>query len=383
MTVLVAGAMIVSVVRLLLGRLPRPPVSRALLFVSLSGGLFLGSATLSAVLDPGDADNWFVVVQRVGFVLFIPLMASLIVLDRKTVLDAVEIGCGVGAAAVLAWTVLNLTAGEPRAMGGSGNPGPFATTCALLFAVCLLAALRATVPVRVLLFGLAAIGAGLALLASGMRTLYPFLPGMVFIAVLSLPSARRRLANWRVLGGLAVALVIVGLLSADVVGQRISALQSDLDRHGLAPSADTSLGKRIAIWTCAVRQIPQNPTLGIGHRDAMDHMVSCTEDLVGSPLQFTHYHNAALNALMLGGALELIAVIGLLVAPWLALTQSRGDDIAAHGSALLAGTTLIYVANGSLNVMFGHDIHDFLFIFTITVLLHLISGQDLHQPGRR
>lgn len=373
MSVLVIGAMIHGAARIALGHLSMPS-GRVVVAMTLAGALYYLSGVLMVAFNPGDRGNYLMLVERLGFLCAAPLLAPLAASPRELVRDAIELGCALGAAAIAVWTVYAVSVGMPRLEGGSGNAGPFATGCALIFAVCLLAALRASRPARALIFGAAALAGAAGLLASGMRSLYPMLALAPAIAAIVHPRMRGHLSNWRVVALIVAIMAIAVFALADLVAPRIDALVDDFRAGGLAPAADTSLGQRIAVWHCALGVIGDAPFLGMGRQDAVSFIRACTLTIVDHDLKFTHYHNAAINALMFGGIVELVAVIALLVAPWLAIEDARGDEMARYGIVLLAVLTVIYLINGSINLMFGHDIHDLLFMIVAVLSVHLIAG---------
>lgn len=68
---------------------------------------------------------------------------------------------------------------------------------------------------------------------------------------------------------------------------------------------------------------------------------------------------------MNGGVIEFIATTLILVLPSAIVLKSREKMslCSSAGSAIVLLTASILLLQGITNLMFGHDIHDFLFIF--------------------
>ncbi|WP_306048679.1 O-antigen ligase family protein [Oceaniradius stylonematis] len=378
-SVLAAGAAVFSSFKLLIGRLTISRQPEALAMAAAGLAYYLSGVTMIAT-NPGDANNYLLALERLIFLGFLPLFLQISLSDRESLRESLETGAALGAVAVAIWALVQWGLSSWaiisfRASGAPGNPGPFATTSAILLAVCLLAALRQD-RTRRPLFVAACFCAAFALIMSGMRTLYTALFVLPVVMFVFWPEARLRLLNQRsiwVVTALAIALVSVSSL---IIASRLGHLFSMANLSGLSPTAANSLGERIALWYCAADAFREAPFFGLGRADALALMGNCTNMLVGKPLQYSHFHNALATAAALGGIVEISAIGTLLVVPVYWCWRRRLDPDARYGIVLTLSMLTIYGLNGVTNLMLGHDIHDALFVHIMTVALVLMAARE-------
>lgn len=372
-SVLVFMALAFALAKAVTGRLAlvRDP---AIVAMAVAGLIYYVSGVLMIALNMDDAGNYELLLQRLPFLGFLPLFAQLALSDPPALRRALEQGALIGALGVGLWAGWDLLAGMPRAEGAPGNSGPFATTAAILFGICLLGLANARRGHAILL-ALGAVSAAFALVASGMRTLYPALIVLPLVALIVLPDLRHRLSGRWALAGLAAALIVL-VAAGGIMGQRYLAFIADLELAGLEPTASSSLGQRLAMWQCALAGAADVPLFGMGRHDALVFMGQCTHELTGQPITHTHFHNVALNALVMGGLVELVAVGALLIVPVVVALRACRDPETRHGAALVFVVATAFGLNGLANITFGNDIHDALFIHAVTV------GMALMRPTR-
>ncbi|KPA99896.1 hypothetical protein SU32_16755 [Ahrensia marina] len=324
--------------------------------------------------NTGDAK---LLVERLPFLFFLPVLMQLSLTDGFELARALKKGCLLAGIAIGAWLLVNFYNGGGRASGGSGNPGPFATTCVFVASVNFAAFFEESNSKRNL-FLLSGVLALAGIMASGMRLFLPilFLAPLVFAIVYrkSLFGDKSRYKIVLFLVGATIAIFITLFFFSD----RFVQLYQNIQASGFAPNASTSLGHRIAMWTCAAETLPQNWLLGLGLQDSMSFMKTCSLNLMGRGIAYSHFHNFAVTALMQGGIIELFAVSLLVFVPIIYvvrvfLTQIIDDT---RRFALCVWTFMFsaFLMQGLINSLFGHDIHDTLFIHSICVLVAIIFG---------
>jgi O-antigen ligase len=156
-------------------------------------------------------------------------------------------------------------------------------------------------------------------------------------------------------------------------------IADDYERVTESNDYDNSLGQRLRLWRAGLELAAEQPVFGQGPGNAMDLSSQRTAEQGMPPLNFTHFHNFLLNAMVRAGIVGVAAVLVLLIAPlWLAARTPR-DDIANFGFAMLLTVNAAYVLSGLFGIMLGHDIADALFIYSIIVASFLIwnGGPEL------
>ncbi len=96
-------------------------------------------------------------------------------------------------------------------------------------------------------------------------------------------------------------------------------------------------------------------------------------------LSLTHFHNGFLTAAVETGTLGIIAVLSIFLVlirnAFLAL-RDRSDPHARFGGVLLMSTAIVYFCMGSVNLMFGHDILDVMFMVMTILGIYLGLGRS-------
>lgn len=377
-SIMAVGAAVFSTAKIFLGRLTmtRQPM---ILSVAVAGLAYFGSGLLIIAANPADAANYTLAIERLIFLGFLPLYLQISLMDRESLRDSLEIGAALGAVgvatwAVVEWAVYPLETISFRAHGAPGNPGPYATTAAVLFACCLLASFRAG-RTRRPLFVAASLCAAFGLIMSGMRTVYPALIVLPVLLFITWPEARQRLAKRGAMWVFAASAVLLVSVGSVVLMSRLGHLLTMANFSGFSPTAANSIGERIALWYCAADAFREAPLFGLGRSDAYRYMHECTSALIGEPLEYSHFHNALATAAAFGGLVDVCATSALLLVPLYWCWRHRRDPDSRYGVILILSILTIYGLNGVTNLMLGHDIHDALFVHLMTVAFVLMVAR--------
>lgn len=376
-SVLVSGAVLVGLLRLWQGLIALPRDRQVWIIAAAFAARFLAETLSTLVNYTGPWDLYEGMISNLPFLGFVLIFARLSLTPREAVLRWAEygaVGGGIGAGLFALSQVVIL--GMPRAEGLAGNSGPFALVCALLFAFCTLAALRNAGPMRQVAVAGAALSA-VALLLSGMRSLWPMLLISPLLAVWLLGIRPRRLISASVLLGGLVAAAVLGAIAYPTIERRVAALASDFERVEQG-NYNNSLGQRLRVWNAAIELIGQKPVFGHGPGHVADAIHQAARVEGQRDIFFTHAHNVFLNAMLRSGVPGLFAVVCLLAAPLVLTARVRKDATARAGFALLACVTAAYLINGLVNVSFGHDILDAVYISAMVTFTYLVFGPS---PG--
>jgi O-antigen ligase len=377
-SVLVAGAGVFASIKFLAER-RRAPLAPEVMMMALAGLAYYASGLLIIATNASDQGNYWLAVERLLFLGFVPLFLQISLSDGRAVRDSLEFGAAIGAAGIAAWALGEWVYSEFvilgfRAYGAPGNPGPYATTAAALMSICLLAAARPDQTKRPW-FAAASLCAAFGLMMSGLRTLFPAVIIIPAIVLMAWPQAvngfMKRTSLWVVLG-VAIALVTASGL---IISYRMTHLVSMIGWSGLSPTAANSLGERIALWYCAADAFREAPLFGLGRSDAYRYMHECTSALIGEPLEYSHFHNALATAAAFGGLVDVCATSALLLVPLYWCWRHRRDPDSRYGVILILSILTIYGLNGVTNLMLGHDIHDALFVHLMTVAFVLMVAR--------
>ena len=88
-----------------------------------------------------------------------------------------------------------------------------------------------------------------------------------------------------------------------------------------------------------------------------------------------------MNALVIGGVVELTVLLMLLAAPFLVLWRTGiNDEPARYGRAFAVAVTLVFLCSGMLNILFAHDLMDHLYIVTMALAARLAIPDN--TPGQ-
>lgn len=364
---LLNGAGIWAVVRLSLKHFRLQFDRHMLIIAALFGGYFLSGLLLSILHF--DKDQTFeTVFNRIPYLFFIPLLSRYSLSPPLQTRHALESGALVGGAIAAAFALVHVSHGFARAEAYSGNPGPFATG-SLAILIILLNAAVANAGRRRLLYAVALILPLISLAASGMRTYWLVVPIVAAMALF-----RGRNPDWRTVlaaGVLAAIHVsIMWIVAGGAIEQRVLLLLDDYRNSGFNPDATTSLGQHLSVWTCAIQAIGSAPVLGLGSVEGHAFVAGCTNSLLGTGLHYSHYHNVILTAGVYGGILDIVATLAMACAPFIASFMPGDQGERRSGVFFLRATALTWLVISFVNLAYGHDIMDSIFLFMTVVGAH-------------
>jgi O-antigen ligase len=370
---LLSSALVLGVWRLAQGYIAIPR-NRSVRWIGAAFALFFAAEAMSTLMNY--VDRWTFLE---GFVSNLPFLAFLIVFGRLSltpradVLRWVEYGAIAGGIGSFLFAVIQVfVRGLPRAEGFAGNPGPFALVCSVVYCLLIVTAMRRRDRIG-RLAAIAAAASAVAVLLSGMRSLWPILIMAPALIAFMLGYVPRRANAAKIGGGIAVALLLVGTLGYGTIENRVMSLARDYERVA-AGQYDNSLGQRLRIWRAAVSLIGESPVFGHGPGKARIEMAKRTAEDGGRAITYSHAHNFVLNIWMRSGVVGLAAMLSMLIVPLWVTGKAEKDEIGRAGYAMMSAICLCYVTTGLFNNSFGHDILDAEFIYGIITTSYLVFG---------
>ncbi len=385
---LVSGAGIVDLIELI-RREYKLANARDVRAIAIAFAAFVAGEFVLAAIHFDNGRNLAFAATRLPFLFFLPIYSRLILSKRDTIMSALERGSAVGAAGAFVFSVIQLILGalQPhqfplRAEGGAGNAGPFAVVTLIMFAFCVSGFLRLKGDIRAR-WGMAAgmLFAASCVLMSGMRTMWPgLLVAPVIILWLSAPPQNRRRIFWRYFAAVSI-IAVLGFSAIFVFApDRLLSFQSDLLAVFQEGNFNNSLGQRLIMWSYGTSLFLDSPVFGHGHAQMQADLPLYAQLHFGFTFGYSHLHNVVIDALARGGLVGLVLITAVLVVPVVRAARFSSDPIGQIGFALMTAILLIYVNSGLLNIMFGNDILDTLFVFMITVTSYLVFGEAENEP---
>lgn len=203
--------------------------------------------------------------------------------------------------------------------------------------------------------GLAAGGAGLALLAnalSGSRGAWIAIPVMLLVYVPTI--GRRYRPAWRLgvpvgVGALCLLVLLTPLLPTQ---ERLADTVQELHQIGQGVQADGAIGRRIQMWQIAVSLIAERPWLGVGPQAFRDALEAGVASGRYSPflLDYTHPHNAFLSTMLMLGIPGLVLQILLMFTPIMtAWSRLRSESLQQRQLAWCALAVATVMASMALS----------------------------------
>jgi O-antigen ligase len=358
-TILLIASIVWAIVSLFLKRFP-PAFSKQDLFLIIPAVVYVLVHLLAMVInsDSGLTPALRKLVPLLPFLLFWLMLPRLRISSGRTLFESFVFGaaiCGILALPISMWQGLVV---RIRAEGGAGNALPFALICAL-FSVFALLNLLSEVKWRRIVGFIGFVAGFVCLLLSQSRGMLPATLLAIALFVMFFPATIKPWLNIKgalILAVVAVIVVWFGISSVDRIRDTIAYMSSES-----ATATDTSYSMRMDIWKYGLELIQQNPVLGHGiqNRRAL---------IAQTGLQFSHFHNGFLTALVDSGILGFLSLIALLCAPLLAAINATRD--AFYRQRLFVAIVLVatYVVGGMTNFIFGHDIYDSIFLWSALVI---------------
>ena len=366
---------------LLAGKRLAFPAQRQAWLAAGAFALFFITEALATGLSGFSSDGMQEIAENLPFLGVLPLFALMTArpatLLRTLYLAAAAGGLLAGAAAL----GFLLFQPDKRLELMAGNPLVLALAASVMNGLALAGALRLRGWERnICLAG--AMAAAFLVISSESRTYWFGLLAMpVAMAAVHMRATRTKAL---VLAGMVLTAGATAFLAytyLPVVQERIEAVSTDLEK---ARNSDlnTSLGQRFVVWETARQLIREKPVFGHGGGDIPGLMAERNAETGGYTFAFTHFHNAILNVLVRGGIVNLAGFLAAFLAPLVLLWINRHS---VHGrAALTAGIALYlpYCLSGVTGLVFGHDIHDALFIgLSVVCLQASFPGQDDERQG--
>jgi len=169
-----------------------------------------------------------------------------------------------------------------------------------------------------------------------------------------------------------IAIILLGAIGlSPQVQSRFNALQQDIDSY--EQNSFTPVGIRIALWKAAIKAIPSHPILGFGLHNTQQVTANFVDNKHLKPMlpQLRHFHNEYLTTLVGKGAVGLIALLMLLIAPCFIFYRYLKNQPFA-GLVLLLCTG--YAIFGLTNLAFGHGIMNTFFVFMLAAATRSFSS---------
>jgi O-antigen ligase len=370
---LYSSALVLGVWRLSLGLIALPK-ERGVRLIGASFLAYFAAETLATLVNySGPYDLLSGIVANLPFVAFLIVFGRLSLTPRADILRWVEYGSIGGAYGAGLFALVEVfVRGFPRAEGLAGNSGPFALVCAILFGFSVAIAIYRHDRMRGIAAG-AALFAAVGLILSGMRSLWPMLLLSPLLLAWLLGFVPRTMFTRKTALAAAAAALVVAALGYPTVETRVMSLVSDFEKVD-AGNYDNSLGQRIRVWGAAVELIGQKPIFGQGPAHARSALQAAASERGEKEITFSHAHNLVLNALMRSGVFGLAAVTAMFFVPLWVAGRSEKDEIGRIGYALMVTLCATYLVNGAVNVSFGHDIVDALFLYCMITTAYLVFG---------
>lgn len=344
--------------------------------VGAATAVYYLSGAVATVIHWGDAETLTQLFERMPFLFLLPLVSRFSIGPSPVLLVAARHGAAVGLLAGFLIASHQWVNGNLRPSAFSGNPNVFAITTVILMVV-VLSGIQFCKKNWKIVFWISVTMGLVSCFLSGSKAgtgiaVFVFLFGLFCESRLITP-------RYIFLTLFAFGLVGVVLTNVTSMDARVSQMIDQLMAED--PSELTSTGARIAMWQCGIESWKKRPIVGAGHDNSLYEMKRCGRKQFKTRLGLSHFHNFIINALAKGGLIELFSVIAMLVTPlWFLLRRRRqnsaNQDASQSGLVLYSLLLFVVTTNGLVNILFGHDVHDAMFLYV--TILALVANAD---PG--
>jgi len=173
---------------------------------------------------------------------------------------------------------------------------------------------------------------------------------------------------------------VIGIGAASLspqVQSRLHTAQQDIKVY--EKNSLTSVGTRITLWKTALNAIPSHPILGFGLHNTKQVTADYIENQeIKKALQgFGHFHNEYLTTLVAKGAIGLISLLILLIAPPVLFFSHLSQPNNSYLASLILLLCIGYSFFGLTNLAFGHGIMNTFFVFILSASSGLLNS---HKP---
>jgi O-antigen ligase len=377
-TFFLSGAILAAFFRLYQRKITLP-VDRDVLWIGGAFASFFLAEALAGAIHPDGLATLRQVFENIPFLFFLFIYGRLSLSSREGVLRSVEIGVFTGAFATLGFALVDaFIQHSPRAEGMAGNAGPFGVICSVLYGFSLITGSRHTGAFR-WIAALSAVSAAVALLLSGMRSLWPILLIAPSIPLVFFRPKLDMRTVWRIALIVAVPLIIAIFVSHSAVQSRIERFFTDVEQVE-GGDYENSVGYRLRLWEVGLDLAKKNPIFGQGPSNAIAAAKAAALDENGNPAGFSHFHNFLLNAMVRAGLVGVAALLAMFIVPVWVAVRRRKDGVGSIGLALMLALEAAYLLSGSVGIMLGHDILDTLFIYGMIVTSFIVLGGPPSLP---
>ncbi|WP_336065968.1 O-antigen ligase family protein [Nitratireductor rhodophyticola] len=347
----------------------------AMRWVALLMLVYVLANVVSFLLNEPSLEMAYKLLPLSTFLLFPFSYSVWTIADREEVAYAALAGAAIASFGGLAFALVQYKFIGMRAEGGAGNALVFADVICLAGLMCLAGAL--ILETRRSLILLAAFAAAFgAVMLSGSRSVWGVMIVLTLGQLFIFRSRVLPLLRGRVLALLGIAIVIAVLTSGLIVN-RFEALWHNMDRLTEGGDYNSSVGLRVAVWSTGGQLFAEEPIFGHGMQNISTLIRERMEQNFGLEVGFTHFHNGFLTILVEGGivaGLAIIAMFALITVIAVRSLAKAGDRLERLGGAVLLILAAVYAGGGSVNLIFGHDILDTVFMIFLIIGLFLARG---------
>lgn len=301
-----------------------------------------------------------------------------------------------GSIFILMWIIDNMFFHPARMAGGSGNPIPFAMTCAMMLSITTLNAIR--LPSWERLFNsIAAIIFFIALIRSETRSMYlAFIPLFLVLTVFGYYQSQHK-TKFLAAGLILLALVGTILATNDRFTQKSYSLiqftqevyEKGINTLNDGVSFESSISHRLQMIQKSLCLIYERPLTGYGIDERRNVLIGerpyskshswiiCQEKSYN--FHYSHFHNGFLTTAVDAGILGVFVVSILWLSPLIIAFRANKDGPKTLKLSYSGILVSIYGIAGLTNILFGHDIVDGMFLFCC---LYLVLDEPLSNLNR-
>jgi len=355
---------------------------RPMLLMTAALYAFVLIGTIATLVNGGRNFGW-ALASGLAFLSF-PFSYSIWkISDKADIIKAAILGSAVSCFAAVIVAAIQYFLIGIRAEGGAGNSIVFATAVALATTIVLAGYFYVERKWRPVLIWAYACGF-IALIFSESRMSW-FTVALASAAILWVH--RRDIVSKvsrRAVATLAVLTLLVAIVAVVPVSQRVTLLIDDWKSIENSGNYETSLGIRLAMWHVGLDAFREAPIIGHGQAETGRLVTTALNQRYGVNLSFTHFHNGFLTAAVEMGTLGIIAVAAIFFVLIRNAAQAlaiKSDPEARFGGIVLMSTAIVYFWMGSVNLMFGHDILDVMFMAMSAIGIYLGLGLSVSSKG--
>ncbi|SEB89899.1 O-antigen ligase [Nitratireductor aquibiodomus] len=347
----------------------------AMRWVALLMLVYVLANVVSFLVNEPSLEMAYKLLPLVAFLLFPFSYSVWTIADREEVAYAALAGAVIASFGGLALALVQYKFLGMRAEGGAGNALVFADVICLAGLMCLAGAL--ILETRRSLILLAAFAAAFgAVMLSGSRSVWGVMTVLTLAQLFVFRSRVLPLFRGRVLALLGTA-IVVAVLTSGLIVNRFEALWQNMDKLTEGGDYNSSLGLRVAVWKIGLQLVAEDPLFGHGMQNVSTLIREGVEQNFGIQVGFTHFHNGFLTILVEGGivaGLAIIAMFALITVIAVRSLAKAEDRLERLGGVVLLILAAVYAGGGTVNLIFGHDILDTVFMIFLIIGLFLARG---------